>query len=360
MILTDDIITLLRDTQSKSIAAKTLVSEQLEMIYAKGLFNIWVPKMYGGLELNLPDGTELLENIAYVDGAVAWTITLCSGANMFAGYLDETAAKTTFSNVKVCFGGSGRVGGKAVWDGEFFTITGQWQYATGAPHLTHFTLNAVVYDGDEPRLDEQSNHVQLSFFIPKDEVLIHYDWDTFGLECTASHSFSVHAAKVRAENSFQLVPSKRVADLPLFAIPFMSFAELTLLPNYLGMYHRFLDLVEKYFFEKSKDEVWGARYSKARFRQLDSFQTKFEENRAKARELTEKLWIKASNREVVDNKLIECIANESRKIVAEIREAVTLLFPLVGIQGAQRDSELNIVFRNIFTATQHSLLNIPL
>lgn len=360
MKLSPDNRTLLRDTQQKSILAKTLIEEQLQLIYNQQYFNIWVPKLYGGLELSLIDGVKLLEELAYTDGGVAWTITLCSGANMFAGYLEESAAKEVFSNPKVCFGGSGRVGGKAVWNGDYYIITGQWQYATGAPHLTHFTLNAAVYDGTNVRLDEEGNPVQLSFFVPKDEVLIHYDWDTFGLECTASHSFSVHGARVKPENSFQLIPSKRVANLPLFCVPFMTFAELTLLPNYIGMYHRMLDLIEKYFFEKSKDEVWAARYSKSRFRELDTFQIQFEKNRVLARELTEELWGNVVNGVEADKQLTERIAVESRRIVKDIREGVMTLFPLVGIQGAQKESELNIVFRNIFTATQHSLLNIPL
>ena len=60
-----------------------------------------------------------------------------------------------------------------------------------------------------------------------------------------------------------------------------------------------------------------------------------------------------------DDPVIGKIAVQSREIVKDIREQTVTLFPLVGIAGAQRDNELNIVFRNIFTATQHSLLNVP-
>ncbi|HMR19876.1 MAG TPA: acyl-CoA dehydrogenase family protein, partial [Sphingobacterium sp.] len=241
-------IQIIQDQQLQSIANKSLVESQLELIYGCGWFNIWVPQSYGGQAMSLVDGTTLLEELAYWDGSLAWTVTLCSGANMFAGFIDDELVKEVFLDRKVCFGGSGRVGGKAVWDGEKYVISGEWQYATGAPHLTHFTLNSFLYIGEEQQFDQEGNPLVSSFFVPKDDVLIHYDWDTFGLESTASHSFSLRDVPVAKAYSFQLKPDLRVSDEPLFRIPFRPFADVTLLVNYIGMYRRFLDLVQKYFF----------------------------------------------------------------------------------------------------------------
>lgn len=359
MQLDEQTIAVIRDAQAKSIFEKQLVATQLDLIYRNNWFNIWVPKQYKGLDLNLLDGFRLLKNLAYLDGGFAWTVTLCSGANMFAGFINPASAKEVFANPKVCFGGSGRANGNAIFDGGKYHLTGVWQYATGAPHLTHFTLNAFIYDGEIQRFNEQGEAVIYSFFVPKEHVLIHYDWDTFGLECTASHSFSLKNVAIDKEYAFELTPAARKVESTLYKIPFMTFAELTLLPNYLGMYKRFLDLVEKFFFDKSKNPEWAEKYSKSRFRQVDSYQ-----QQALAYEQQSKLLIQQLSEQVsayADNisaELLAEIASDSRRIVREIREAVITLFPLVGISGAQKDNELNIVFRNIFTATQHSLLNL--
>lgn len=359
MYLDEQTIAVIRDSQAKSIQAKQLVPEQLELIYAKNWFNIWVSSKYNGLELSLLDGFNLIKEIAYYDGAFAWTVTLCSGANMFSGFINTDLASVVFSDPKVCFGGSGRANGKAVWNDEQYHLTGVWQYATGAPHLTHFTLNAFVFDGNAQRVDVAGQPVVYSFFVPKEYVLIHYDWDTFGLECTASHSFSLDNVRVDKSYAFELKPSENRIDSALYKIPFMTFAELTLLPNYLGMYQRFLDLVEKYFFDKSKNPDWADKYSKNRFRQIDSYQQKSEGYTSNAVSLINTLWLEVNQKpDNINAELLVEIASESRRIVKEIRESVTVLFPLVGISGAQRDNELNIVFRNIFTATQHSLLNL--
>ncbi len=357
-MISEENIQVLKDNQAASITAKTLVKEQLSLIYDNNWFNIWVPKVLGGKELALKDGLALLEELAYWDGGLGWTVTLCAGANMFAGYLDGHLAKEVFSDRKVCFGGSGRATGKAVWDGESYKITGFWRFATGAPHLSHFTLNSFIFDGDEPRLDKEGNPVFYSFFVPRDKVLVHYDWDSFGLASTASHSFSLENAVVEANHAFQIRPEHRIDDNTLYRIPFIPFAELTLLVNYMGMYRRYLDLVEKFFFEKSTDENWLSKYGKGYFKKTDALRGQLDSDRLKVSALTDELWQESLKGEQIDAVLMDNIADTARGIVKTIREEVVSLFPLVGIMGAQNGEEINTVFRNIFTASQHSLLNV--
>lgn len=357
-MISEEAIQLIKDSQAASIHEKTLVAQQLSLIYDNNWFNIWVPKVLGGGELDLKEGLALLEELAYWDGGLGWTVTLCAGANMFAGYLDGNLAKEVFSDRKVCFGGSGRATGKAVWDGESYKITGFWRFATGAPHLSHFTLNSFIYDGDEPRLDAEGNPIFYSFFVPRDKVLVHYDWDSFGLASTASHSFSLENTVVEANHAFQIRPEHRIDDNTLYRIPFIPFAELTLLVNYMGMYRRYLTLVEKFFFEKSADENWQAKYGKEYFKKVDGLQVQLESDRAKVGELTDQLWLLALQDNPLDTVLTTEITSTARGIVKHILAEVVKLFPLLGINAAQNGREINTVFRNIFTASQHSLLNV--
>jgi hypothetical protein len=349
---------LIQDYQAQSIQHKRLVAEQLEMIYEQNWFNIWVPRNYGGLELSLTEGFTLLEELAYLDGGLGWTVTLCSGANMFAGYLQPDRAKAIFSQHNVCWGGSGRVGGVANLVNGLYEISGEWQYATGAPHLTHFTLNCFIHENGVPLFDEERNPVVRSFFVDRDNVLIHYDWDTMGLECTASHSFSIDKLSVSPSNSFTISPEHRFSSSPLFAYPFLPFAEITLLANYMGMYRRFLDLVEKYFFEKSKNETWADKYAKDRFKLVDRKRTYLEQEIQLIREYSVVSWENFKVGQASNDAIFQQIHLQAHAIVKEIKSSVVELYPMVGIHGAQRENELNIVFRNLFTASQHSLLNI--
>jgi len=357
-MLNQDTIQRIQELQASGIKNKALTPEQLDLIYSNNWFNLWVPKELSGLEIPFLDGLNLLEELAYWDGGLAWTVTLCAGANMFAGFIDPQLAKLVWQDPKVCFGGSGRVGGKAELIDDNYVISGFWSYATGAPHLTHFTLNAEIVENGQVLKNDAGESVYYSFFVPREDVLVHYDWDTFGLECTASHSFSLDKIQVPKSHAFILDPAYKSSDSALFNIPFMPFAELTLLMNYTGMFRRFLDLIEKYYFEKSKDQVWAEKFSKLRFRQIDGIRSEFDTKVQVCKELAGKIWDDALLNKVGDEEVFAEVGRVSRELAKAIRMNVAELMPLLGIRAAQKENEMNIVIRNLFTASQHSLLNL--
>ena len=63
-------------------AARDLHPDQLQTIYEHQWWNVLAP----GSPLSLPELVRLEEGIAWADGAVGWTVTLCSGAGWFAGF----------------------------------------------------------------------------------------------------------------------------------------------------------------------------------------------------------------------------------------------------------------------------------
>ncbi|WP_324755742.1 acyl-CoA dehydrogenase family protein [Sphingobacterium thalpophilum] len=355
MQLSHEDIACLMDCQRKGILQKTLSDEQLALIYRNRWFKMWVPTSLGGLGLHLSQGLSLLEELAYWDGGLAWTVTLCAGANLFVGYIDPAVATDLFVSDKVCLGGSGQIAGIASREGSAYRLKGHWKYATGAPHLTHFTLNAFVYDQGKPLIDNAGNPISQSFFVSRDHVLVHYDWDTFGLEATASHSFSLDDVLVPENHSFQIDGSKSTHVDLLYQYPFIPFAELTLLANFMGMYRRFLDLMDKLFVLRSNEGKWQSSESKAAFRVLDRIQQDYSQRKISLLDLAADSWENLVNGK--DNSpWYDRIADESRNFVDTMLANVIKLYPHSGIAGAATDSEINIVFRNIFTASQHRLL----
>lgn len=115
-----------------------LSQEQLEIIYHEKWFKLFVPKENGGLELSLPEGLETEEELACIDGSLGWTVTLCSGATEFIGYLSPHVSEKVFTDEKVCFGGSGAVTGTAIETEDGYLINGSWKYATGCTLLHSF------------------------------------------------------------------------------------------------------------------------------------------------------------------------------------------------------------------------------
>lgn len=346
-LVSADLINLLRSFSSRAEQEGVLTPEQLSIVVDQKWFKLFVPTSFGGLEYSLPDGVRLEEELARIDGSLGWTVTLCAGANLFVGYVgqftDQPVGKTVFADRQVCFGGSGQANGTAVVEDDGYRVTGRWRYATGAPHLTHFTANCVIEKDGKMLLDVAGKPVVRSFFFPKDDVQIVADWNAFGLKATASHSFAVDRLWVDRSQAFIITPEKAVLNQPIYQYPFLQFAEVTLAVNTLGMVRHFLECAEVLDIKGLRQ-----RLGLARVRIGETARSFYDNLDASWHELVRDGRLSASTEEAI-SQCSKDLANVSREL------AITI-YPLLGMAGADASSEINRVWRDIFTASQHNLL----
>jgi alkylation response protein AidB-like acyl-CoA dehydrogenase len=339
----------------------SLTTKQLAIIYENKLFNLFVPKAYGGLDLSLTEALQIEQLLAEIDGSLGWTVTLCSGANMFVGFLNQDIAQTLFSNKKVCFGGSGRVSGRAEIIDEGYLVSGKWQYATGAPHNTVFTANCEIYQNGEPLLDAAKEPVVKSFFFLQDEVTILPDWNTMGLKATASHSFEVDNLKVEGRRAFKIDPQGAILKAPIYRYPFQQFAEVTLCVNTLGMTFRFIHLCHEIFDKKYgyvRDDF--QRRTQLPDQHLSDAKQEMNDLQHHLYELVEKSWMQSNTMDAIDSALLEQISKHSHLLVKTAQQWVAKLYPYCGMKAARPSEEINRVWRDLFTASQHSLFTSPI
>ena len=98
----------------------------LNWIDDHNLWNLWVPRDFGGLEAELLDGLRTLQSLARTDGSLGWTVTLCAGANYFIGNLKPEFAAELFIGNRVILGGSGGLFGDASKTASGYRLNGQW------------------------------------------------------------------------------------------------------------------------------------------------------------------------------------------------------------------------------------------
>src|SRR5882724_11660922 len=170
-IIESGLINSLRETIAEAEEIGQLHPDQLAIIYNQQWFNLFVPEKYNGLEYALPQALQIEEALAWVDGSLGWTVTLCAGANWFIGFLDPELAQKLFSNKEVCLAGSGRPSGIAKMNENGYEITGIWKYATGAPHATAFTANCVIERNGTIILNEDGSPLIRSFLFLKEEEI---------------------------------------------------------------------------------------------------------------------------------------------------------------------------------------------
>lgn len=315
--------------------ADVLRPEVLEWIAKENLWNIWVPRQFGGLESSFTEGLQKLQSLARTDGSLGWTITLCSGANYFIGNLKPETAKEIFAQPAI-LGGSGGMFGLAEKVGGQYKLNGTWKYATGAPYLTHFTLNAKIVEDGVEQTNEDGSLKFLSFVIPASEVSIIEDWNTMGLKASATHSFEVK--DVLIDERFSFVYNRFYLEQPIFKIHFSVFADLTLWVNYIGMAEHLL--------EETID------HSKPGYQSLQKAVKKANKAVSDYAHTIEKITGEEAS---ISESLVIEIHKSAADSVKEMSGCIISLFPHLGVNASREDHVLNQIFRDYFTATQHHI-----
>jgi alkylation response protein AidB-like acyl-CoA dehydrogenase len=350
---------LLRNLAADAERLAQLHPDQLAIVYREKWFKLFVPAVYGGLECSLPQALRTEEALAWVDGSLGWTVTLCSGANWFVGFIAPGMAATVFSHPKVCLAGSGRPSGTAKRNRQGYEITGNWHYATGAPHATQLTASCIIEENGQVLKDEAGEPVVRAFWFNPEEVTLHTTWHSTGMIATASNSFSVQALQVPEHRCFYIHPDHSHLQHAVYHYPFLQFAEATLAVNFSGMAMRFLELGRPIITGKKSDPRFKAGVIDTILEKVAKHEQALQLARQSFYEAIEQSWRQMIHTKTVDAALLQQISHTSRGLALLARQLTDDLYPYCGLTAADPHTEINRVWRNLHTATQHSLLTFP-
>jgi alkylation response protein AidB-like acyl-CoA dehydrogenase len=242
-----ELVELLRSHAAEAELLKQLHPAQLSVIYAQKWFQMFVPESLNGSALSLPSALQSEEAIAWADGSVGWTVTLCAGAGWFIGFMNTELAQTVFSNAAVCLAGSGKTTGIAKKINGGYQVSGSWPYATGAAHATAFTANCIIEENGVALKNKDGGPLVKPLLFLRNEVTIHRNWNTIGMRATGSNAFAVNEITIPENRIFEINSNGLRLQDPIYQYPFTAFAELTLAVNSSGMAIRFFDLCDELF-----------------------------------------------------------------------------------------------------------------
>ena len=347
----------IRHAAAAAEKAGFLLPDQQALIHGQGWLTMLAPRAAGGAETPLPLAVRLEEAIAEADGSVGWVVTLCAGAGWFAGFLPPDTAHEIIATPNVCLAGSGAPTGFADREGEGYRIAGRWDIASGAPIATHFTLNAVVRENGQPLAGPDGAPSVRAFVVPAAQVAVEPTWRSFGMRATASHSYRIDGAWVPASHAFAIDPAHATAPGTLYRFPFMLLAWVTLSANLSGMARHFLQLAH---------EIVAARRQPPASAQdaLAQAAVALEGARERMYALLDQAWAQADGAPRagagidpggIDAALDASLREASMALVIAARRAVADIYPYCGLRAAQEDSEINRVWRDFHTASQHAL-----
>lgn len=335
-------------------AAGFLLPDQQALVHQQAWLKMLAPRDAGGAELPLPQAVRLEEAIAEADGSLGWVVTLCAGAGWFAGFLPPDTAREIIATPNVCLAGSGAPTGFADRDGDGYRITGRWDIASGAPMATHFTLNAVLREHGHQLAGPDGAPRIRAFVVPAAQVALEPTWRSFGMRGTASHSYRIDGALVPDSHGFTIDPAHATAPGTLYRFPFILLAWVTLSVNLSGMARHFLQLAH--------DIIAARRQPPASAQEaLAQASVALEGARERMLALLDQAWAQADAAagpgasagvgDALDLQLREA----SMALVVAARRAVGDIYPYCGLRAAQEDADINRVWRDFHTASQHAL-----
>lgn len=325
-----------QELRNQCLNQNLLPDSVLQWITRENLWNLWVPKKYGGLESSFSEGLQTLKELVKTDGSLGWTVTLCSGANYFVGNLQPKTAQHIFKSGKpVIIGGSGSALGTAEYKSDTFILNGKWKYATGAPYLSHYTCNATVTENGKPIIDSSGKPKVLSFILSKEKVKPIDDWDMMGLQATATRSFTVENIAIRAENTF--LYNQCYLPHPIFKIPFRVFANLTLWVNYQGM--------AEHYMEEAERNVDASK--------IHSLKALLKEGNKRLTDYSHLIEQKIDNEQRITPEFENEIHAYFSMLLPKLNTGIIEIHPNLGMKAARNHEVINAIFRDYFTATQH-------
>lgn len=348
-------VDIIRKNSAEAERAGKLHPDQLALIYEQQWFKLLVPTVYSGLETPLPDLLRIEEALAWANGSVGWVVTLCCGAGWFGGFLAPEKAKEVFALNNVCLAGSGAATGEAHITPDGYKVTGRWKYASGVHHATHFTANCIIREADKTVTRADGSQVVLPFIFDQKDVTIIPAWKMMGMMATGSDAFEVADLEVSQQNCFKIDPDATVIESPLYLYPFYQFAETTLAVNISGIAIHFIDLAKELIENRIQHKPLEEFHKMLMKQTVNEAEAQIAAARADFYSAADESWEAMANSKLTEKSLND-VSITSRILAKTVREWVDRLYPYCGLAAADIDSEINQAWRDLHTASQHSLL----
>jgi len=191
----------------------------VEALKQAGVFRMFVPRSYGGLELDLPAGLEILVELARIDSSVGWNAMTSSNGSLFSPFLPQQTYETIYQNgTDVIFAGATQPLGIAEEAGAGErVVNGRWPFASGCQYADWIAGFCVSDSNGRPLLSEAGRPQIQAAWLPAHQWQIEDTWHAAGLRGTGSHHVVLKNKLVPVSNFSDLERGASFLSRPLYA-----------------------------------------------------------------------------------------------------------------------------------------------
>ena len=336
-----------------------LPDDLVRAISEAGIFRMLVPRSLGGGEVDPVTQMEVLEAISRGDGSVGWVTAILSGTAWMTAYLRPDVAGEILADPHAVLAGTIAIasGGRATIVDGGYHLSGRWQFGSGSLHASWLVSRSVVFDGDAPQLDPQTGApVTRALLFPASEATILHTWDVTGLSGTGSNDYTVSDLFVPEERTFELTGRTPYHDGPLYLGRFFLLAHGA---HALGIARAAVDALTAMMTTKRE----GASGSGALVRDRAYVQVAVAQAEALVRggraylwEATRQVWDEARSTGTIGAASRALVRLANGAAFDNSLRAVDLMYTVGGGAAVYRRNPLQRYFRDIHTASQHSVV----
>jgi alkylation response protein AidB-like acyl-CoA dehydrogenase len=209
----DDLLSRIREIEplirSESAAAekeRQLSKSVADALRELGCFRMYRPPERGGLGFDPVSGFRIIEELARIDSAAGWNVSLANASEPFGAWFSDETTAEVFGEANTTMAGAFNPPRKAVPVEGGYQLSGQTSFNSNC-HAANWVLGlANIYDADEPRLGEGGIPDTLITLFPMSDAEIIDNWDTLGMRGTGSHDISVEDVFVPESHAVPFVP----------------------------------------------------------------------------------------------------------------------------------------------------------
>lgn len=325
----------------------------VDALVERGLYRLWIPRRFDGLEMPLPEGLRIIEALSKLDGAVGWAVMIGAGGGLFAAYLPPEIAQRLFRPRDALVAGSGAVRGTAERVEGGYRCSGRWRYASGAHQATVFTANCQVVENGEILHVNGKPWVRAMAFHPS-QVAVIETWDTTGLRATGSHDIVVQDAFVPASDTFSVLTDAPREAGALYRLPFGTMTELPISAVVLGLARQTLLRFEHLIADKPSPFGGGPLAGHPRVASaISAARRDIDTASATLYGLADEAWRTATRESPLDQAVIQRCTTDCARLVAELLARIGRLVPLAGMNALQREDPFSIAWQDLSAAAAH-------
>jgi alkylation response protein AidB-like acyl-CoA dehydrogenase len=178
------LVPLLRERAARADETRSVEADTFRRMQEAGLFHVFRPARYGGLELSEHDHARIAMTLAKGCASTAWVFSILNGhSRSLLAYPEEVQDELWGENSFATCAGNITVNPKATAERVEggYLLTGDWGFCSGSDFSEWLFFTAAAGpDGDGHR-----------FLLPRDEARLIDDWFPTGMRGTGSRRYAV-------------------------------------------------------------------------------------------------------------------------------------------------------------------------